>query len=187
MKLSFRSQTGFTLVEVLMSLTCSSMIFAAVLTAGVALQRSFAAVQGYSSAVGDQLRVQDYIALDCRRAIDGVVANNTLTLTLPKYYDGSGNPIAPTLNGTGNVEHGVGTTVISYFQSGSQFIRQVDGVNKAIANNVATFVVTPQDLTSSVSCNITFAPRFTNAPGPAPIAGTTVYTNTFLRNAAARK
>jgi prepilin-type N-terminal cleavage/methylation domain-containing protein len=60
---------GFTLVEMMMSIACGSLILAAVVAAGVSLQRSFAAVEGYSVSQGDQLRVQDYIAMDCRRAI----------------------------------------------------------------------------------------------------------------------
>src|SRR5207245_4563681 len=62
------SLAAFTLVEMLVSVACSSIILAAVVTAGVALQRSFAAVEAYSISEGDQLRVQDYIAMDCRRA-----------------------------------------------------------------------------------------------------------------------
>jgi len=79
---------AFTLVEMLMTLASSSIVMAAVLVGGVALQRSFAAVEGYSIAEGDQLRVEDYIAMDCRRALSASVdANNTLTLTIPNYYD----------------------------------------------------------------------------------------------------
>jgi hypothetical protein len=218
---------AFTLVEVLLSVACSSIILAAVITAGVALQRSFAAVEGYSIAEGDQLRVQDYIAMDCRRAVSGNVtglSSNTpavdngswvniggigtwvhntsgpvtLILSLPGYYDGSGNVQAPGFNASAAIQYGSGnTTTISYYMSGTSFMRQV-GTNptqcaagaawnncaKAIATNVNSFTVTPSDLTTTVRCTITFAPRFTNTnPG---VAGTTVYANTFLRNAAAR-
>jgi type II secretory pathway component PulJ len=212
-----RMFAAFTLVEVLLSVACSSMILAAVITAGVALQRSFAAVEGYSIAEGDQLRVQDYIAMDCRRAISATVDNGswtnsggtyswvsnasdpvTLILTLPGYYDGSGNIQAPSFAANGAVQYGTGsTTTISYYMSGTSFMRQV-GTNptqcstgaawtncrKAIATNVNSFTVTPSDLTTTVRCSITFSPRFTNTnPG---VAGTTVYANTFLRNATAR-
>ncbi len=68
-----RSLAAFTLVEMLVSVACSSIILAAVVTAGVALQRSFAAVEAYSISEGDQLRVQDYIAMDCRRATTALV------------------------------------------------------------------------------------------------------------------
>jgi type II secretory pathway component PulJ len=208
---------GFTLIEMMLSVACSSLILAAVITAGVALQRSFAAVEAYSISEGDQLRVQDYIAMDCRRAIDATVDNGawtnsggtyswvsnpsgpvTLMLTVPSYYDGSGNVQAPSFAASSAVQYGTGgTTTISYYMSGSNFTRQV-GTNptqcgtgvawtncsKAIATNVNSFSVTPTDLTTTVRCSVTFAPRFTNTnPG---VAGTTVYANTFLRNAVAR-
>jgi prepilin-type N-terminal cleavage/methylation domain-containing protein len=251
-----RRSPGFTLVEMMVSLSCGSLMLAAVMTAGVALQRSFLAVEGYSISEGDQLRVQDYIAMDCRRSSTVAIANNVLTLTLPNYYQGNGTPYsassttadqsiqyggrslsdASITSGSANLTSATGaftsadlgksvtgsnipsgTTVstvssstaivmsasatatasgatvrigsaatISYYQSGTSFIRNVNGVEKAIATNVSNFTVSPQDLTSSVSCTITFAPRFVYLPGPGPINGTTVYSNTFLRNASAR-
>jgi Tfp pilus assembly protein PilW len=187
-----KNDFGFTLVEVLMMLACSSFLLAAVITAGVALQRSFAAVEGYSIAEGDQLRVLDYIAMDCRRAINATVANNILTLTLPAYYDGSGNAQDPTFSPTGAIQYGNGGTVtIVYSQSGSNFVRSITNngttTTTAIATDVATFTVTPQDLNSSVSYSITFSPRFTYLTSASQTSGTTVYSNTFFRNASARQ
>jgi len=181
------SRSGMSLLEIMISLGCGSLLLAAVLTAGVALQRSFMAVEGYSISQGDQLRVLDYIAMDCRRAVSATVVNNTLTVTVPSYYGVDGKPKDPSFSGTGALQYGVGTVPISYYRSGSNFMRQVNGVERPIATNVASFTVTPQDVTSSLNCSITFAPRFTNLPGPGPLAGTTVYSSTFLRNAAARQ
>jgi hypothetical protein len=185
---------AFTLLEMLMSMGCGTLVLATVITAGVALQRSFAAVEGYSMSEGDQLRVLDYIAMDCRRALSATVAGTpaTLTLTVPAYYDSYGNAVNPTFNSTWGIQYSTGSTVtISYFQIGSNFVRSVTvgstTTTTAIATNVSTFTVTPQDLTSTVSCSITFSPRFTYLPGPGPVAGTTVFCNTFLRNAAARQ
>ena len=184
---------GFTLVEAMLAMACGSMILAAVLAAGAALQRSFMAVEGYSIAEGDQLRVSDYIAMDCRRATATSVLNNVLTLTLPRYYDNSGNPVTPTFV-NGNIQYGSGSVTVSYYTQGTDFIREVSlsGVvtpptKTVIASNVDSFSVTPQDLTSSVTCSITFAPRFMYLPNPGPINATTVFSNTFLRNASARQ
>ncbi len=89
---------------------------------------------------------------------------------------------------TGMVQYNSGETVaIAYYRSGTSFIREVDGVARAIATNIDNFLVNPQDLTSSVTCSITFTPRFLNLPGPGPINGTTVFSSTFLRNARARQ
>src|SRR5262249_10411235 len=124
------------------------------------------------------------------------VANNTLTLTVPVYYDSNSNPTTPTLT-NGATSYGTGSVTITYSKNGSSFTRHVVVVDSggtttsdttaAVATNVASFTVTPQDLTSSLSCSITFSPRFTYLPGPGLIFGTTVYCNTFLRNAGARQ
>ena len=195
MKAPFRiPKAGFTLLETMMAIACGSFILAAVLTAGSALQRSFMAVQAYSMAEGDQLRVSDYIALDCRRSIAASVASNTLTLTLPQYYDNSGNPIAPTFDANGNIRYGSGSVTVRYYTQGNNFVREltpsgVAAVSTAtvIASNVDSFAVSSQDLTSSVTCTITFAPRFRSFVDTGSVSSTTVFSSTFLRNAAARQ
>jgi len=191
MKITAISRTGaFTLVELMISMGCAIGIMGIVLTAGVALQRSFTAVEAYSMSEGDQLRVQDYIAMDCRRATTAAVdtAAGTLTFTVPAYYDGSGNPVSPTYNASGVLQYNNGTTVtIRYYTSGTSFYRSVNGTAKAIATNVDSFTVTPQNIDNSVTCTITFSPRFVNMPGPGPINGSTVYCKNFLRNASARQ
>jgi len=192
-----KARAGFTLVEIMVSVGCGSLILAALMAASVGLQRSFAAVEGYSTAEGNQLRVLDYIAMDCRRALSASVASNTLTLTVAGYYQANGTAYAPAFNSTTNaVQYNGGATyTIQYSQSGSNFVRTVGptatwptgNTATAIATNVSSFTVALQDLTSTVSCSITFSPSFTDSPGPGPIAGTTVHSNTFLRNASARQ
>lgn len=191
-----RLASGLTLVEMLMTMASSSIVLAALIIGGVALQRSFAAMEGYSIAQGDQLRVSDYISMDVRRALTASVDNNnTLTVIIPNYYDANNdNPkwsnahaLAPSFDANGAIQYGGGTTIIKYYQLASNFIREVNGTANIIARNVSAFTVSPQDLTSSVSCSITFAPTFTYLPGPGPVSGTTVYSNTFLRNAIARQ
>jgi len=191
-----RSASGLTLAEMLMTMASSSILLAALIISGVALQRSFAAMEGYSIAQGDQLRVSDYISMDVRRALTASVDNNNvLTVTFPNYYDANNdNPkwsnahaVAPSFDANGAIQYAAGVTTVKYYQLASNFIREVNGTANIIARNVSSFTVSPQDLTSSVSCSITFAPTFTYLPGPGPVSGTTVYTNTFLRNATARQ
>jgi len=243
-----RSCSAMTLPEMLVSTAAGGLILAAILTCGVALQRSLMAVEDYSTAGGDQLRVLDYVAMDCRRAISftisatptaittpqistgawvntggtsstdvhGVItitggtgqfvvdANGptSLILCLPPYYDSANSyaPQNPTLT-AGAVKYagatGTNSVVVIYYQSGSNFIRRVviqdasgtaiSDTTTPIATNVSTFTVTPQDLTSTLSCAITFKPKFTFVPTAGAITGTTVYCNTFLRNAGARQ
>ena len=68
-----------------------SLVIAVLLASSVALQRGFAAVEGYAVAEGDQLgHVQDYVALDCRRAIrDQVGTASGGSLSTPAVSKGS--------------------------------------------------------------------------------------------------
>jgi hypothetical protein len=190
------------MVEMTMAVSSSLILLASIIVAGVALQRSFAAVEGYSVAEGDQLRVSDYIAMDVRRATDASVDPNTndLTLTIPNYYTANNDhptwtnarPTGLISNGNGGFSYGTGTTeagttAIKYTKVGSTFVREIDGVQRPIATNVSSFTVTPNHSTSSVSYSITFAPKFTRWQNPDAVTGTTVYSNTFLRNAVARQ
>lgn len=166
---------GFTLLEMATSLGCGSFILAAVIAAGVSLQRSYSAFEGYSTVEGDQLRVLDYIALDCRRATAASVTTTTvsngaenitvnqLVLTLPAYYsaiDSSAVPNTPVLGSSG-VTYGGGSTVtvkyyINYYNASANgsgnvafFVREViSGATDhvtPIARNVASFSVNSID------------------------------------------
>jgi hypothetical protein len=187
---------GWTLLEMLMTLGGSSLVLTALVVGGIALQRSFAAVEAYSTSDNDELRVSDYIALDVRRALTASVdANNVLTLTIPNYYDANNtspkwsnaHPISPSFDSNGAIEYSTTSTTVRYYKLASNFVREVNGTASTVATNVSSFNVSSQDLTSSVSCTISFTPNFATLPGPGAVAGTTVYSNTFLRNAVARQ
>jgi hypothetical protein len=185
--------SAFALVEMLMGVGCGSIILAAVVASGVALQRNSAAVEGYSFAEGDQLRVSDYIAMDSRRCYSASVSGNTLTFTMPNFYDASGNRVNPTFDSNGAIQYGTvaGTTTISYAKdTNDNFVRTVTPAGQTatstiVARNVSSFTITPQNLTTNVTCSITFPPKFTDS-STAGTAATTVYCNVFLRNARAR-
>lgn len=178
---SKQAHAGFTLVEMMMSLSCGTFILAAVLAASVSLQRSFAAMESYSTLEGDQLRVLDYIAMDCRRATAASINNGGLTLTLPDYYNSASSPAyqanTPTLS-NGTVVYGSGSVQITYAQSGKNFTREVkvldsggttlSDVTTPIARNVSTFTVNPIQQSnpwSSISCSIMFFPTFLRNSG----------------------
>ena len=184
MKLTTRKTLfGFTLVELMTSLGCGSFILAAVVAAGISLQKSYAAFEGYSNTETDQLRVLDYIAMDCRRAtnasigtvtVSNVAENiteNQLVLTLPAYYsavDSSAVPNTPVLGSTG-VTYGGGSTVtikyyIKYYNASATasgniayFVREVVTSTTdnitPIAKNVASFSVT--DLNPATTGTVT--------------------------------
>ena len=174
-----RKNAGFTLVEMMASVGCGTIILAVILAAGVTLQKSYAATEAYATAESDQLRVLDYIAMDCRRATAASVSTVTvsgnsetaLVLTLPAYYSTTGTTAvanAPTVNGT-TLSYGAGSVTIKYYQSNNNFVREViagaSDNTTPIARNVSTFTVNPLDLTSSVSCSIMFFPTFMHNAG----------------------
>jgi len=177
---------GFTLAEMLVSVGCGTLVLAAIVTAGISLQKSYAAMESYSTAEGDQLRVLDYIAMDCRRAISATVTTVTvngvsesaLVLTLSPYYSSttsSATANTPTIS-SGSISYGTDKVTITYEQNGSTFTREVKVTDSTgstvrsdyttpIARNVSTFTANPVDLTTTVSCSIMFFPAFLHNTG----------------------
>lgn len=178
-------RSGMTLAEMLMSIACGTLILAAVVTAGVAMQRSYSAVEAYSNSEADQLRVLDYIAMDCRRSTNAAIATvnsiyPTLQFRVPVYYDSTNSNTAyqPTLVTGGALNYGSGTITINYQQNGSSFTREVVVANSSgtvtsdttstIAKNVSSFTVTPLDQSSTngtVAYSIMFFPTFIQGSG----------------------
>jgi Tfp pilus assembly protein PilW len=143
---------AFTLTELMVSVGCGVLILAAVVTAGVSLQKSYAATEAYSTTEGNELRVLDYVAMDCRRATSGTVpgtatptpyvgtgsfvsgswvasssGTTALILSLPVYYSSTSSsavPNTPTLS-SGVITYGSGSVTVSYQQSGTNFTREV--------------------------------------------------------------
>lgn len=104
MKLSLsrrRFILGMTLVETSVALGIGTAIMAAFITASVALQRSFVAIEDYAKGQNDQMRVSDYLALDMRRAFTINVTGDsthppvTVTLTIPNFYVSPDTPSNP--------------------------------------------------------------------------------------------
>ena len=115
-----------------------------------------------------------------------------LTITVPDYYGNSGAapgattaPLDPTVV-NGRAMYDAPPVTITYYQQGSVFYRKVNQVAAAIADDVADFSVTAQDLGNSVTCTTTFSPRFTVRPSADAIAATSVFTKVYPRNASAR-
>ena len=196
MRISIRTKSAaFTLAEMMMSVACGTLILAAVVAAGVSLQKSYAAVDVYNTAEGNELRVLDYIAMDCRRASSATVGTVTvnngttnvtvsqLVLTLQQYYSATDNtavPNTPVLS-SGAITYGTGSTVtikyyVNYYNASASgpgnvgyFVREVITSTTdnitPIARNVATFTVNATDLTNWVSCSIMFFPTFKRSAG----------------------
>lgn len=156
------------------------------------MQRSYAAVESYSTAEADQLRVLDYIALDSRRttnvAVNTVTVNGisgpALVFTLPQFYSSTGNTAAPNNPslGGGTLSYGGDYVTVTYQQSGTTFTREIKVCSDSscstvrsdntttIARNVSSFRVDPTIMTNSgaatsVNVSIMFFPTFTHMTG----------------------
>lgn len=198
---------GYTLVEMMVTVLLTSLILAALVSASSSLYKSYNAIDGYTRAEGDQMRISDYIARDVRRSLSVTASGSTsitttisgststttvtvpslLTMTIPDYYDSSNNPRDPSLNTTTNaISYGTTNPTIRYFQIGTNFYREASGTATYISQNVSAFSVAETDLTSNISCTITFLPTFNFFSSANAYTGTSVFSTTFLRNAAAR-
>src|ERR1700730_471889 len=110
---------GFTLGEMLVSLSLSSLILAAAIASGISLQKSFNAVDNYFSTHMQQIRIIDYLNRDVKRGliVTTSVDLQTVTVTVPNYIIQAGDTEAvgnPSLVGTPR------TPTVSYTSSGLQ-------------------------------------------------------------------
>lgn len=177
---------GLVLSEVMVAVGIFSVVSMVLLMGFTSLERNYAASSDFAINHADEMRISDYLAQDLRRAISVQAAQNDTIINIPNYYDSSGNPRTPTLDGHGGVVYGPsGSSVrIHYYLSGSQIYRQEnDEPAVALATNVADFVFDITDLSKVVTTRITFKPIYrVSGASPDAIAGTAFYNTTLLRN-----
>ena len=181
-----RANTGFTLVELMITTAVCSLILSALVSAAVAIQRCYAAGDDYATAKCDQMRLSDYLALDLRRALTvtpGTDGTTLLVLNIPDYYDANGQPVTPTLTKDVVNYNGSSMKTVVYTKNGSSIYRQEGtGARTEIAANVTDFQVSVQDLNKVVKTQITFAPQFSRKSTQDARTATTVFNTTLLRN-----
>ena len=181
-----RNESAFTLPEIMISSTIFSAICLGLLMAFTALERNYAAATDFAVNHADEMRISDYMALDLRRALAVVAAQNDMTVYIPSYYDAGGTPQTPTLDGKGGVYYGAsGSSVrIHYYLSGNAIYRQQDIGNAVpLAVNVQDFRFNVTDFGKVVQTRITFNPTFRSSGASASAtAATSFYNTTMLRN-----
>jgi type II secretory pathway component PulJ len=168
----------------------STMVFAAISTGLLmgftALERNYTAVTDFALNHADQMRISDYLALDLRRALALVAAQNDTTIYIPAYYDQTGAPQDPVLDGNGGVYYGAAGSAVAvhYYLSGGTIFRQQGTANPvALAVSVQDFIFNVTDAGKVVSTRITFNPTFVSGRASADAtAGTAFYNTTLLRN-----
>jgi len=169
---------AFTLSEVMVAVALASLILGAIITASVALSRSFAAVDNYFSAHVQQIRIIDYVNRDVKRSTIAEISANAQSISCwtPKYiiHDGDADATAqnvgtrrtPRVTKTGygyqvdyyttTVPNGPGgtstnNTSVVYSINGNSILRTEDGAVTAVASSTDQLVdqVTDTNLASS--------------------------------------
>jgi len=202
MKLRHHShQSGFTLAEIMMAMAIAVVIFAAIITASLAMQKSFNAVDHYFATHVQQVRIIDYLNRDVKRALIVITSANqqTVTLTIPKYIIQSGDAEAvsnpslvgamrsPTLSTTTSlVNYGTTTSTVVYSINGASILRTEDGVVTTVASSTDSLVPKDSDTeltnTEYTTMSVTFLPIFTSGNVADERTGTTVFSLAYLRN-----
>ncbi|MDQ3624069.1 MAG: prepilin-type N-terminal cleavage/methylation domain-containing protein [Verrucomicrobiota bacterium] len=181
-------QAGFTLVELMMTISIFSVMAGGLLVGSIVIQKSFSASRYHVVAQAQQMRLMDWIALDLRRALSVTPTADSLTLTIPDYYvtdpsTGEQTPREPAMK-SGLASYGGDPITVRYFKGGDTIYRQEGISETALATDVENFTMKFQDSGRSISASITFAPKFAFS-GPASNEarnGTAVFTTTLLRN-----
>jgi len=204
-------ESGFTLAEVLVSLGISTVILAALITASVAMQKSFNAVDNYFATHMQQVRIIDYLNRDVKRAfsvVSTITPQQTITITVPNYLIQAGDPEAvanpqlvgtprsPTITNTlsgPQVNYGPPggpstTTVVYSIVNNTSIQRTENGVVTIIASStdqlLPTMTDTELDLSNTefTKTTVTFQPIFMFGNNAAERSGTTVFATSYLRN-----
>ena len=204
MKLTHHShQSGFTLAEILTAMAIAVVIFAAIITASLAMQKTFNAVDNYFATHIQQVRIIDYLNRDVKRALICTTSadQQTVTLTIPKYIIQSGDAEAvsnpslvgamrsPTISTTTSgvqVNYGTTTSTVVYSINGGSILRTEDGVVTTIASSTDQLIPTTTDVdlanTEKATMAVTFQPIFTSGNVADERTGTTVFSLAYLRN-----
>lgn len=190
MKLALRSsRSGWTLTELMMAMTISSVLIAGLLVAAYSLQRGFQASRHHIVAQSQQMRLMDYINLDLRRSLTAErLSGPVIKLSIPDYYkideNGDPQPRDPQISGS-VVKYGPNPITVQYYQEGDTFVRQEGSAKQILASGVKDFKFDPENSNSQYfKVSFTFVPRFqvSGQSGEDARSGTTTYTKTLLRN-----
>ena len=197
------SVAGFTISEMLVSLSLSSIVLAAAITSGVSLQKSFAAVDNYFTTHMQQIRIIDYLNRDVKRGliVTTSVDLQSVTMSLPNYIIQSGDaeaisnpaligtPRTPTIsyNASGwQVNYSPSTTTVVYSITGTSILRTENGVVTTIASSTDQLVPSTTDTelanTEYAKTSVTFSPIFSSNGSVASRTGTSLYATAYLRN-----
>jgi len=197
------SRLAFTIAEMMIALSASSVLLGATLTSSTSLQKSFNAIDTYFATHMQQIRIVDYLSRDVKRGLVVTTSADlqTVTITVPNYIIQAGDPEAvvnPDLVGTPRtptmtytpsgwqVNYGANTSTVVYSINGTSILRTENGAVTTIASSTDQLVPQTTDVelanTEYAKTSITFQPIFTSGGAVAERTGTTVYSTAYLRN-----
>ena len=200
---TLRGSHAFTLIEMMVVLSTSTVVLGATLTSSTSLQKSFNALDKYFATHMQQIRIVDYLSRDVKRGFVVTTSADlqTVTINIPNYIIQPGDPEAianPALAGTPRtpsivltpsgpqVNYGATTSTVSYSINGLSILRTENGVVTTIASSTDQLVPVTTDVeltnTEYTKTSISFQPIFTSSGSPATRSGTTVYSTAYLRN-----
>jgi hypothetical protein len=160
-----RTRAAFTIGELMVCVAITGVLFAAIFSATVALNRSYAAANDYFSTHLQQIRIMDYLARDVKRSFSVTTSSDlkTVTCIMPNYIVQPGDPEAVTDASTIGVRR---TPVV---------VASLN-MNKALVDYGTRMTRTVTDgVTVSSSTTLTSATAaFTSADVGNPITGTNI-------------
>jgi prepilin-type N-terminal cleavage/methylation domain-containing protein len=204
-----KNHAGFSLPEMFIALSIASVLFAAIVTTSVSLQRSFHAVDSYFATHIQQVRIMDYLGRDVKRGLNVTtsVDRQSVTVKMPKYLikEGDAEALAnPALIGTARtptiirtqngpqVHYGTSVSTVVYAIKGLSILRTEDGEVTTIASSTDQLIAKTTNVelanTQYTNTTVTFRPLFTKIqPGvtadqDTARLGTTVCATAYLRN-----
>ena len=153
--------SGFTLVELLVSMAASTIILTALFASAVSLNRAYSATDDYFTTHVQQIRIIDYLARDVKRSYSVTATNNgqTVTCIMPRYIIQSGDPEAVTDATTiGQRRTPVVTgppykAVVNYGTRNTRTVLDAVTTNGSKTVTSATAAFTSTDVGNPVSCN----------------------------------
>lgn len=166
------SRAAFTLVELLIGMGVATVLTGGLALSSIAIQRGFWATQYQATSGASQQRILDYVARDGRNALGvtienpGTTTGSKITLYVPDDYTAAGLPRDPIIVANAVVYNtSAARNRISYYLSGSNFIREVNGYPTVIATDVASFEPTftaavTSGVVTSIEGSIAFLPKF---------------------------
>jgi prepilin-type N-terminal cleavage/methylation domain-containing protein len=200
---SLKTTGGFTLSEMLISVSVSSIVLAAVVVSSVSLQKSFSAVDNYFATHMQQVRIIDYLSRDVNRGLSVTTSVDlqTVTINVPNYIIRAGDseavtnpsligtPRSPTVAYTSSglqINYGASTSTVVYSINNSSIQRTENGAVTTIASSTDQLIPQTTDVelanTEYANTAVTFMPIFTMGGSPAARTGTSLYGTAYLRN-----